>query len=329
MPVNYGDLAASVAKKRLNKKKPSDNITTENGLFHFINESKNFKIGDFSGNGVTELFAHGVLDDTGGAGTPKNIGWYNPYEVFNPNTAQDYIDGGTFDFKQLGAMITFTGADQIRWSGKEKAVELVSSRLDVADKNLQNKFAAGLFDDGTSAGGRSMGGLQLLVQDDPTAAGTVGGIDQVANPFWQNTAQDNLAVAVSSSNVVSRMNGAHLSLVRGDDKPDVIICDDEYFRAYEDSQQANGRFTSRKLADAGFQGYEYKGIPVLFDSNCPAKHMYMLNSKYLHVRYAKGRWFEPEEARKVVLGDSSVMPIWTAANMTCSNRKQQAVIFNS
>lgn len=327
MPVNLGDLAASVARKRVRKKDPADNITNNHMLFYKIKENGNMREADFSGNGVVELFKNGVLDDSGPAGSPTNIGWYNPYEVFNPNNAQEYIDGATFDFKQLGAMIQFTGSDEIKWSGKEKAVELVSTRVDVAMDNLFNKIGSGIFADGTGSGGREMGGLPLLVQDDPTAAGTVGAIDQVANTFWQNKAQDNTGTAVDSSNVVGRFNNLHIQLMRLMDQPDTIVCDDNHYLAYEESEQGKGRYLSRKMADAGFDGYRYKGTDVCYDEGCTANHYFMLNSKYLHLRYAKQKWFTTDEARKVVLGDHDVVPVWCALNMTTSNRALQGVGF--
>ena len=329
MPANLGDLAASVARKRVNASNPADNITVNHALFHKIKKNGGIRKADFSGNGVVELFKNGILDDTGGAGTPTNIGWYNPYEVFNPNNTQEYVDGATFDFKQLGAMIQFTGSDKIKWAGKTKSVELVSTRVDVAISNVENKMGVGAFADGTGSGGREMGGLQLLVQDVPTAAGTVGGIDQVANPFWQNKAQDNLAVAVDSTNVVERFNKLHIKLIRGQDAPDLIPCDENYYLAYEDSEQSKGRYLSRKMADAGFDGYRYKGSDVIYDVNCPANHYYMLNTKYLYVRYAEQEWFTADSSRQVVLGNHEVVPVWTAANMTSCNRSLQGVGFNT
>lgn len=329
MTVNLGDLAASVARNRKNASNPADNITANYALFFKVKENGNMREADFSGNGVVELFKQGVLDDTGTAGSPKNIGWYNPYEVFNPQSGQEYIDGATFDFKQLGAMIQFTGADEIKWSGKTKKVELVSSRVDVAFDNLFNKIGAGMFADGTGSGGREMGGLPLLVQNDPSAAGTVGGIDQVANTFWRNKAQDNLAVAVDNTNVVQRFNSLHRQLIRGSDSPDIIIAGNNYYGAYEESEQAKGRYTSRKMADAGFDGYRYKGSDVIYDVGCPVNQYYMLNTKYIHLRYAKQKWFTADKARKVVLGDHDVVPVWVACNMTISNRALQGTGFNT
>lgn len=328
MPVNLGDLAASVARKRVNTRNPADNITTNHSLFYKMKKNGNFRKANFSGNGVVELFKNGILDDTGGAGTPNNIGWYNPYEVFAPRSDQEYIDGATFDFKQLGAMIQFTGADEIKWAGKEKAVELVSTRVDVAMDNLCNKMGSGAFADGTGEGGREMGGLQLLVQDDPSAAGTVGGIDQVTNTFWRNKAQDSSGSgAVTDTNVVERFNTLHIQLMRNQDTPDIVICDDSHYLAYEASEQSKGRYLSREMADAGFDGYRYKGSDVMYDVECPAQHYYMLNSKYLHLRYATQKWFTAEKARKVVLGDHDVVPIWVTCNMTVSNRALQGVGF--
>jgi hypothetical protein len=44
-----------------------------------------------------------------------------------------------------------------------------------------------------------------------------------------------------------------VQLVRGSDAPDLWLADNNVYLAYVESLQANLRFTSTKLADAGFQ----------------------------------------------------------------------------
>jgi hypothetical protein len=54
------------------------------------------------------------------------------------------------------------------------------------------------------------------------------------------------------------------------------------------------RFTDDKGAGAGFTNVVYMtNVPVIYDDQCPASHMYLLNTDYLFVRPAKGREFVP------------------------------------
>jgi hypothetical protein len=197
---------------------------------------------------------------------------------------------------------------------------------------LRNKTGKSLYSLGTADGGKEFGGLRLLVADDPTAAGTVGGIDQVANAWWQNQ-HDVQAGTISASTIQSRMNAMQLACTRGADQPDLIVADSDYFTAYWESLQALQRVTSSKLADAGFRTLEFLGTPVVYDAQCAedlagagAGRMYFLNTKYLKFQKAQERWFSTEEARKVENADYDVIPNWTMGNMTTNARFLQGVI---
>jgi hypothetical protein len=66
--------------------------------------------------------------------------------------------------------------------------------------------------------------------------------------------------------------------------------------------------------------------PVVYDDQCNATRLYMLNTDFLFLRPAKGREFKPLGDRASVTQDAIVMPVVWAGNMTVSNRSLQAVI---
>lgn len=215
---------------------------------------------------------------------------------------------------------------------KWQAVSIAESRIDALIAGLRNKTGKSIYSLGTGDGGKEFGGLRLLVADDPTAAGTVGGIDQVAQPWWQNQADFGTA-KITAATILSRMNAMQLACTRGSDQPNLIMADSDYFTAYWESLQADMRHTSAKLADAGFRTLEFLGTPVVYDAQCAedltnagAGRMYFLNTKYLCFRRAAERWFSTEEARKVENADYDVVPNWTMGNMTCNARFLQGVI---
>ena len=103
---------------------------------------------------------------------------------------------------------------------------------------MQNLIAAALYSDGSDT--KQVGGLQFLVADDPTT-GTVGGINRATWSFWRNVKFDATSdggAAATSANIQSYMNQVYVQLVRGTDKPDLIVADNNYFRLYLESLQA-------------------------------------------------------------------------------------------
>lgn len=253
--------------------------------------------------------------------------FYSGYETFTPDTASEVLDASEWQIRQLGAFITWSGLEKIQNRGSQQAVDLMATKEKHAIATLKNMFAASLYSDGTAYGSKEFSGLKLICANDPTAAGTVGGIDQVANTWWRN--KYSAAASTDKTNIVSRMNAMELATNRNSDSTDIIICGATMWGYYEESLQSLQRITSAKSADAGFASYAYKNKEVFYDYNCPTKSMYFLDTDSLSFRYASDRWFDVGDARTVTNADYDVVPIWVAGNLTCNDRARNGVILAS
>jgi hypothetical protein len=255
------------------------------------------------------------------------VQYYDGYETFTPPNTDNAVDAAEYPWRQLGGFVAFSGLESIQNRGPEQAIDIVEARLKKLEANLKNQFATSLFSDGTGSGGKEFGGFRLFIQDNPAAAGTVGGINQVTNAFWRN--QVSASAAFNTSNALSRMNTLYLACIRGGEAPDLIVADAEMFGQYEATQQQLQRFTSEKMAAAGFLSYRYKGADVVYDDSCPQRRMYFLTTSSFAFRYARDRWFSVGDTRTVTNADYEVTPIWVAGNLTCNNRALNGVIISS
>lgn len=259
---------------------------------------------------------------------------YSGYEVLNISPS-DVFTAAEFDWKQIAVNVTMSGLEQLQNSGPDAIIDLLASRIRNAEKTMQNGVSQDLYSNGTASGGKQIGGLQLLVADDPTT-GTVGGINRATWTFWRNQkfqATSDGGSAASAANIVRFMNTLYRSCSRGTDKPDLIICDDNYFGFYESALQDIQRITQPNEADAGYVSLKYKGTDVVYDGGyggfCPDNHMYMLNTQYIHWRPHKDRNMVPLEEVKSINQDAMVKPIVWAGNMTLSNAFLQGVLFQT
>ncbi len=100
--------------------------------------------------------------------------WYNGYQQLNV-AASNTITSAQFDWKQANANVTISGLEQMQNDGRERKFSLIKSRILAAEKTLQNNIGAAIFYSNTENSGLSIGGLQYLVPDLPTASSTVGG----------------------------------------------------------------------------------------------------------------------------------------------------------
>jgi hypothetical protein len=300
---------------RANRDMPlADNVTNHNAFLYTL-ESKGKIKNAAGGRDLTEPLLYGEY---------SNAKWYDGYETFTVDTAEEVVTAAVFDWKQLGGFSFISGKEEHMNTGKHAAVDLVTAKDEGLIATLRNKAAIALYSDGVTDP-KAWGGLQYLVADDPSAAGTPGGIDQVTELWWRNQTSGDVTVDVTT--IQSLMNDMWLSCIRGQDKPDLILADKNFYQFYWESLQANQRLINVKMGEAGFHALEFMRAPVIYDSACPLNHMYFLNTDFLRMRKAPGRWFSDEAPQPIQSADYTLFPNWTMSNLTCNNRSLQGVIF--
>ena len=296
----------------------ADNVTNHNALLRQIDKKGNKQVA--TGRTIVQELEYA---------SNSTVAWYSGAEALDI-TPQETFTAAEFVYKQLAGNVTITGLEQIQNSGKEAVHNLLKSRIRNLEKSMKNTMATALYAAGTGSGGKELGGLQLIVAD--TNTNTVGGISGSSNAFWRNYVTDCsssgvLGGSATSTNIQHAMNLTWINTIRGSDKPDIITADSAFYLFYLESLTPNQRFMDDKGAGVGFTNLVYQGnVPVIYDDQCPAHHMYFLNTDYLFVRPAKGREFVPLGEKSSVNQDALVIPTVWAGNLTVSNRARQGVI---
>lgn len=303
--------------------KLADNMKTNNAILYKMSEKGSHQPANGGRTLVQELeYAQNA-----------SFQFYSGYETVNINPS-DTFTAAEFDWKQASVAVSASGLEiDVQNTGESQIIDLLRSRIKNAEKTMQNNMAISMYSDGTGSSSKEIGGLRLLVPDDPTA-GTVGGISRVSWTFWRPKLYDASSdggAAASAANITDYMNALGYQLVRGTDFTDLILADNNYYGFYEKSLQAIQRVMTSKMADAGFKNtLEYKGIPVVLDGGqggaCPANHMYFLNTEYIKFRPAKNRNMVPLERVQSINQDATVQLITWAGNMTESNASLQGVL---
>ena len=315
----------------------ADNVTSNNALLRRLKERGNVKT--FSGGNV--ILQEIMYNDT----TTNNTNSYSGYEVLNVGQNSP-ISAAQFSIAQYAAAVSISGLEMIQNSGKEAIIDLLDGRMQVAEAQLANRISGDLYGDGTGNSGKNLTGLKAAVTTSPLT-GTYGGISRSAWPFWRNYAysgtNDGLA-AVSASNIQQYMDTVAVQLVRGTDKPDLIVADSNYYRLYLQSLQAIQRISSEggAAAGAGFASLKYFGAGMASDvvldggigssaydgGSGNANKMFFLNTKYLMFRPHKDRNFVPIGGeRQAVNQDAIVKLIGWAGNLTSSGPQFCGVLY--
>lgn len=331
----YSDIITTTIQSR--SRVLADNVTNNNALLQRLRKRGNVK--PVSGGNV--ILQEIMYNDA----TTANVNSYSGYEVIN-TTPNSPISSAQFNLQQYAAAVSVSGLEMLQNSGKEKMIDLIESRVSIAETQLLNRIANDIYLDGTGNAGKNITGLAAAVPDAPTS-GTYGGIDRATWAFWRSVKYSGVTdggAAVSAANIQQYMTALAIRLVRGRDRADLWVADNNYFQMYVNSLQAIQRVTSEGEAGAGFSSLKFFGggqsADVVLDggvytggagganwTGATANHMWALNTDYLFFRPHAERNFVPIGGdRQPVNQDAVIKLIGFAGNMTCSAPMLQGVL---
>jgi hypothetical protein len=319
---NVSDLIATGIESRTGE--IADNVLANNALLAQLRKKGRVKVV----GGGTQIMQE--LSFQGNA----NAGWYSGADMLAVQ-AQDVISAAMFPLKQCAVPVIVTGLELLQNSGKERTIDLVEARLEVAESTMMNLVNVGLYSDGTGFGGKQITGLDAAIPTTAMASqsDTYGGISRGTWAFWRTktTTGQTINTAALCQQV---MNAQWASQIRGADRPDLIIMDQYYWADYLGSLQAIQRFTESGSADLGFPTIKYMTADVVLDptsgigvgaGGATTKTAYFLNTKYIHFRPHKDRYFVPLSPNKryAINQDVECQILGFAGNLTMSGSQFQ------
>jgi hypothetical protein len=319
---SISDIIATTIQSRT--KVIADNVTKNNALLAKLSKRGNIKTVS-GGNTIMQELSFAANG---------NAGFYSGYETL-PIAAQDVISAAEYSWKQAACPVTISGLEQLQNSGPERMIDLLESRMAVAESSMANLIALSIYSDGTGSGGKEIDGLLKQVATNP-ATGVVGGIDRATWAFWRNQvfkATTTGGAATTAANIQSYFNRLWASQVRGADRPDLIVVDNVYWGFYMSSLQAQQRFTGAEAAGSGFVSLKFMDADVVLDGGIgggmPASTAYFLNTKYIFYRPHKDRNMVPLSPNKrySVNQDAEVQILAWAGNLTASGLQFQGKMF--
>jgi hypothetical protein len=323
-PVAITDIVATTIDSRTGE--IADNVTNNNAILRKLKLTDRIKT--FSG-GAT--ITHELSFQANG-----NASFYSGYDLL-PVAAQDVISWAQYSITQAACPVVISGLEMLQNAGKEQIIDLLEGRIGVAEASMANLLATGLYSNGTGYSGKQIVGLGSAVPNlSSTSSGRVttgvyGGIDpsQSTGTFWQNYYQYSGAATFSATTIQVQMNTLWSQIVRGADRPDLIVSDSLGWAAYLASLQLIQRFTQAETGDLGFPTLKFMDCDFVLDGGiggqCPASTMFFLNTKYLKYRPHADRNMVPLSPNKryAINQDAEVEIIGWAGNLTCGGRQFQ------
>jgi hypothetical protein len=251
----------------------------------------------------------------------ETFAWYTGTDLLS-RAVKETISEADYAPANAVASVTLSGPDLAKNRGKERILNLLEGKLDNAQTTMSNNITKAVYSDGTLA--KSFAGLKAFITDNGT--GIVGGIDSGTWGFWKNQFQSIArATGLQYPALKAGMNALWMKLIRGTEKPDLVLADAEIYSTYESGLQENQRYADAKLGALGFETLKYKTAAIVFDGAATGLvGGYMVNTKYMKLEVYTGRNFEaldlPDQTPDM---DAVTRHIAFMGCMTLSNRAMQ------
>ncbi len=253
-----------------------DNISARVPLFGWLRKKKCFAYWDGAGTLINEPCIMAL---------PNSIQALDPYEEITLSPAE-----GTrivpFTRKQLVTPVTITTNEMDQNSGREKIIDLLKTKTQVAELSFASGMETMLFADGTAQGGKVMLGLGAIIPT-TSASGTFGGFDRsvAANAWIRCPTVSGAATSIAFDNLRAKMANLSNTCTYGTSSPDIYITTQTVYEGYEGLYFGKYLPMSKEAVDLGFMGgMTYRGQPVVFSDSTPSGEMYVLNSEALKFR---------------------------------------------
>lgn len=290
-----------------------DNVVTNNAT---LNELK--KAGNILVVGGGRKFTHPVF-------YIKNSTFdsYAKSDTITPSL-QDQFTRSEWEIKTLAGAVAISKLEEAMNSGnKEGLIDYVESLKMAAEVSMSELIGDQLFGvDYTNT--NDLDGIPRIVHTNPSGfTESVGGIASDAT-YWRN--QVYTATMGFSTSGLNQMDQMLNNCTFGRQGPTFIITTKAIFTYYQLTLAANVRYTSLEKGDGGFKNLMYATLPVMFDDNCAANHMYFLDGKSLRLQVlAQGnmKMTPMQDAYNQLLSRAI---LYLFGNLTCGSRRTNGVI---
>jgi hypothetical protein len=242
--------------------------------------------------------------------TSTSGGWYTDVDALTISKT-DNITAAVFAWRQAYESIRVSQLDVAKCSGDSAKLDLVASKIKVAELAMADRLAVGLFGNGGSS---TIDGFQAMIDDD-----TYGGINPADFAGWAAQLKGNSGTdRALSLGLIQQLDGA---CTIGQDAPTFFVARQNVYDEAYNLFQPHQRLESEEVAKLGFKSLMVNGKPLLVDSHAPVKTIFAINEKYAQLVIHKDNNMRKEHHSALESTDSMLTKIFFMGNLVCSNRR--------
>ena len=240
------------------------------------------------------------------------------------STKQEAITQVNFAWKHAYGNGTILRVDELKNSGPEAMINLLTEELEGAQESLRDVLATSYYI-GLEGDSENLTGLNSVC--DTTSSTNYGGyasddiVSADGTKVW--TGKGSSTSAVISLNLLRTIKTASAYGKGKMSQPDLMSTTEAIYDKILDILQVQQRFTEgTKTAKAGFTGLNFEGTEIFPDRYCPSGNLYALNTKHVGFAVHKKGLFQrtPWEFIAGSARDKTIK-IFFDGNAVCNNRR--------
>lgn len=297
---------------------PEDNIFDRYWLLENLKEGKAFE--KQNGRAIFHTIEYAVN------GTVKWMGERETLDVIH----YDVFDQAEYAWKHIGGLCDISEFMKAATASGAGKFPVMAKQIENLKNSIFDTFNAGLFSDGTGTSSKQIGGLQLLVPNDPTT-GTRGQISAASFTFWRSQQTSGAKTTTAFDNLLSSLRSIYnlCSNGIGSQTPEFAVTNRTVFEGFEGLLVANEQYTRTGKGDKGVTGFKgdqlmFKDVPIAYDNDASSGSAYLLNRRNLKLVYML--WMKAFPPGSPVNQFIDVVKILTIANLTTDNPRRLGVV---
>jgi hypothetical protein len=231
----------------------------------------------------------------------------------------DNIAAAVYDWKQYYEPVRVSRLDLAKTSGDAGKLDLIASKIKIAESNFSENLSVGFFSDGSGNSGKDMTGLAALL----SISSTYGGIAVADLASWKAQVLTSGADRALTLALIQQLDGACSD---GKETPTLFVSRQNVYDEAYNLFTAFQRIESEDMGKLGFKSLMINGKPLVVDSHAPAKSFIALNEEYVNLFIHKDNNMRKEHHSSLETTDSMLTKIFWMGNLGCSQRRRQGLL---
>lgn len=254
-----------------------------------------------------------VISSTTGAG-----GSFSDMDALTV-TRTDNMSAAVYGWKQYYEPVRISQLDIAKTTGDSGKLDLIESKIKIAESNFSENLSVGLFSDGTGNSGKDLTGFAAMLSD----TSTYGGIAVADMATWKAKILTNGSDRALTLALIQKLDG---SCTDGKDAPTLFISQQAVYDEAYNLFTAFQRIESEEMGKLGFKSLMLNGKPLVVDSHAPAKSILAINEQYVNFYIHKDHNMRKEHHKSLETSDSMLTKIFWMGNLGCSQRRRQGLL---